>query len=64
MHVTYIHTDQDIDGAVGKQDAVESFQSLGEATESVIMRLSTKLPRIRVKRVRGRLGEESKSPSR
>jgi hypothetical protein len=38
-----------------------NFTSLGEATNAVMLRLSTKLPRIKV---RGRLGEESKSPSR
>jgi hypothetical protein len=40
-------------GASGaNQESPGSFQSLGEATDAVVMRLRSKLPRIRVKRVR------------
>lgn len=61
MHVTYIHTDQEpaVSGANQENDA-GSFQSLGEAADAVIMKLSSRLPRIRVKRARVSTREESR----
>lgn len=59
-----IHTDQE-PGAGANQDAEvpSNFTPLGEAADAVVMRLSSKLPRMKVKRVRG-LRREETEPSR
>jgi hypothetical protein len=65
MHRNVTFTDQEpIGGAVAKQDAADGslqFIPLGEAADAVIMKLSAKLPRIRVKRARLAPREENQS---
>ena len=51
-------------GDKGDQTDAGSFQTLGEVTEAVVMRLKTKLPRIRVKGVRTAAREEERSRPR
>lgn len=62
MHRTFtLHTEEP-DGRVAKLEAdTVPFISLGEASQAVVMRLQTKLPRIRV---RGPVREEKDRPSR
>lgn len=67
MHVTYIHTDQEPDGADANQDAEagSTFIQIGEPAHAVVMRLRSRLPRLKVqKEGRGRNREEKVSPSR
>lgn len=55
MKLRSIHTDQEPDGAVAKLEAdtvPSNFTPLGEATQAVVMRLQSKLPRLRVMGVR------------
>jgi len=67
MHRTFtLHTEEP-DGEVAKLEAdtvPSNFTPLGEATNAVVMRLNSKLPRIKVKRLRGLHGEENTEPSR
>lgn len=49
MHRTYtLHTDRDVSGANQEDASVSNFTPLGEATNAVVMRLSSKLPRLKV----------------
>lgn len=55
--------DQSASDANLESASVSTFTPIGELADAVILRLSVKLPRVRVKRGRGRHGEENKSPS-
>lgn len=49
MNIRSIHTDQEPDGDQDANlDAAVPFISLGSATQAVVLRLQSRLPRIRV----------------
>lgn len=65
MVIQILHSHQE-PGAGANQDAEvpSNFTPIGKAADAVILRLQSKLPRIKVKRLRGLRGEENTEPSR
>ncbi|ASQ10208.1 hypothetical protein CDO22_08550 [Sinorhizobium meliloti] len=62
-----IQTDQEPGASGANQESAEvpsNFTPIGKAADAVILRLQSKLPRIKVKRLRGLRGEENTEPSR
>lgn len=64
MVITFQTQEPDVQDANRDAAVPSNFTPIGKAADAVILRLQSKLPRIKVKRLRGLRGEENTEPSR